>query len=1167
MLVEPLKELKEFNTLLDELKGGNTPVLVTGLTDTQRVHVAYAIKCLTGKKLIYIAQDELQAQRIAGDFAFFTDDAMYFPSKEIIFYKTEAKSNDITGKRLSIIEKLLYGDDVVVVLSIKSLLYRLTPPERFVRTLRTLKVGDTIDLDQFVAELMSMGYERVDMIEGKGQFSVRGGIIDFFPITEEKPYRIELFDDEIDSIRIFDVISQRTETVVDKVRLFPARELMIGQEEAKRAAGAMGKELNRQVERLKIQAPEAADRLMDKISEYIERLENGINFADVDLFTNYFFPDTFTLLDYAKDAIIFLDEPDKIKQAAEAFELGFQEDFKALLQKGEVLPGQASLMITYDEVVSSIKAAPVVIYNPFMKSLSGFSPKSFVSFTARTMHPFHYKMDMLVDELSLWKRMDYRVVLLSGDQNRGLSLCDNLAKEGIMCQYQEKTEGIIQKGQIVVVPGTLSKGFEYPDIRFVVVADEEIFGTSRKKKGFVISKENRIKSFAELKPGDYVVHVNHGIGRYVGINKIQVDGVTRDYLYIQYAGADKLYVPVDQLDMVQKYIGSEDTPPKLSKLGGSEWARTKAKVKQSIKNIASELIRLYAERSAMKGFAYPEDTPWQKQFEDQFPYEETPDQLRAIEEVKADMESDKVMDRLLCGDVGYGKTEVAIRAAFKAAISGKQVAVLCPTTILAEQHYNTFSKRFEDFPIRVDMLSRFRSKERQKETIKGIKDGTVDVVIGTHRLLQKDVVFHDLGLLIIDEEQRFGVRHKERIKQLKKNVDVLTLTATPIPRTLYMSLLNIRDMSVLENPPGERFPVQTYVVEYNDALIRDAILKELSRGGQVYFVYNRVASIHNMAIYLSQLVPEASIAIAHGQMGEKQLENVMMQFYEGKYDILLCTTIIETGLDIPNVNTIIVYDADHFGLSQLYQLRGRVGRSNRLAYAYFTYRKDKVLSQEAEKRLEAIKEFTEFGAGFKLALRDLEIRGAGNILGAEQHGHMMSVGYDMYMRLMDEAIKELKGQPVERDIEVSIDLNVNAYIDESYIPGEEQRLEMYKRIASINDKDDIMDVEDELVDRYGDVPQVTRNLISIAYIRCLARNIGIISITQKEDMVVFYLKEAVYLPDFILKEYKGKLYYSSTEDKPHISLRVSQKPSMMLKEVQDFLTKLRDVQQPVAMAQ
>ncbi|SHF13076.1 transcription-repair coupling factor [Caldanaerobius fijiensis DSM 17918] len=1167
MLIEPLKELKEFNALLNDLTSGNTPVLATGLTDTQRVHVAYAISRITGKRILYIAQDELHARKIAGDFAFFTDNVGYFPSKEIMFYKTDAKSNELTEKRLSVIEKLLYGDDMIIVASIKSLLNRLTPPDRFKQALKTLKIGDTLDLSKFAADLVSMGYERVDMIEGKGQFSIRGGIVDFFPITEEKPYRVELFDDEIDSIRIFDVVSQRTEDVVDSVRLFPSRELMVTQDDIKRATDVISKELSKQVEKLKVHVPDAAQRLSDKISEYIERLENGADFADIDLFINYFFADTATLLDYIGDAIIFVDEPDKIKQTAEAHMFEFQEDFKTFLQKGEVLPGQASLMAPYDEVASRIQSGPVVIYNPFMRSLSGFSPKSFVSFTARSMHPFHYKMDMLVDELNVWQNMNYRVVLLSGDQNRGVSLCDNLIREGIRCQYREKAEGNIQKGQVIVVPGTLSNGFEYPDIRFVVVSDEEIFGTARKKRSFIVKKEGRIKSFAELKPGDYVVHVNHGIGRYVGINKIQVDGVTRDYLYIQYAGADKLYVPVDQLDMIQKYIGSEDAPPKLSKLGGSEWARTKSKVKQSIKNIASELIKLYAERSAMKGYAYPQDTPWQRQFEDQFPYEETPDQLRAIEEVKADMESDKVMDRLLCGDVGYGKTEVAIRAAFKAAISGKQVAVLCPTTILAEQHYNTFSNRFKDFPIKVDMLSRFRSKERQKETIKGIKDGTVDVVIGTHRLLQKDVVFHDLGLLIIDEEQRFGVRHKERIKQLKKNVDVLTLTATPIPRTLYMSLLNIRDMSVLENPPGERFPVQTYVVEYNDALIRDAILKELNRGGQVYFVYNRVASINNMATYLAQLVPEASIAVAHGQMSEKQLENVMMQFYEGKYDILLCTTIIETGLDIPNVNTIIVYDADNFGLSQLYQLRGRVGRSNRLAYAYFTYRKDKVLSQEAEKRLEAIKEFTEFGSGFKLALRDLEIRGAGNILGAEQHGHMMSVGYDMYMRLMEEAIKELKGEPVEKDVEVSVDLSVNAYIDENYIPGEEQRLEMYKKIAAISSKDDVMDVEDELLDRFGDVPQVTRNLITIAYIKCLARSTGIVSITQRGDMVVLYLKDPIYLPDYILKEYKSRLYYNA-EEKPYISLKVSQKPSMMLKELQDFLVKLKQLQdQPVAVAQ
>ncbi|HHY03728.1 MAG TPA: transcription-repair coupling factor, partial [Thermoanaerobacterales bacterium] len=725
-------------------------------------------------------------------------------------------------------------------------------------------------------------------------------------------------------------------------------------------------------------------------------------------------------------------------------------------------------------------------------------------FKFQSMTRFYGKLDLLVDEISRLKRKKYRIAILSGNSARGKQLVHALQEKKIMASFTEKVVDEIVPGQVIVMPGTLEQGFEVPEIGFAIISDVEVYGRPSKHKPRQKSpiRGKKITSHQQLRAGDYVVHITHGIGKYLGVKSLEVGGCIKDYFTISYQGGDKLYVPTDQVDLIQKYIVSGGARPKLNKLGGNDWNKAKSKVQQSVKEMAEELIKLYAARESVKGFSFSKDTPWQKEFEDMFPYEETPDQLVAINDVKKDMESERPMDRLLCGDVGYGKTEVALRGAFKAVMDSKQVAVLVPTTILAEQHYHTFSERFSSFPVRVEVISRFKSVSEQKKIITDLKTGQIDIIIGTHRLLQKDVKFKDLGFLIIDEEQRFGVSHKEKIKRLKKNVDVLTLTATPIPRTLHMAMSGVRDMSIIETPPEDRFPIQTYVVEHNESLIRDAIIRELSRGGQVYYVYNRVETILEEMHKLQKLVPEARMAVAHGQMNEDELEDVMLGFYDHKFDVLVCTTIIETGLDIPNVNTLIITSADKLGLAQLYQLRGRVGRSSRQAFAYLTYRRDKVLSEAAEKRLSAIREFTEFGAGFKIALKDLEIRGAGNLLGAEQHGHMMTVGYDLYCKLLSQAVKELKGEKEEPEVQPVIELNVSAYISDEYIEDMSQKMEIYRRIAAVSSLEEAADLEEEVEDRFGDIPEATRNLINISRLKVLAKKLNISSIIQQGDMFI-----------------------------------------------------------------
>jgi len=1098
--IEPLLELEEYNRLLAAVRESKHPVSIIGPSESQKAHISYALCRHCGRKGVFVAFNEMQARRLFEDFSFFAgDDVIFFPTKEIMLYDVEAKSYDTVFQRIAALDKISRGEYSFVVTSVEAVSHKLLHPEKLLRNAVTVSDHGRLDPGELVRTLAVSAYERVEFVEKKGQFAVRGGIVDIFPVNADSPVRIEFFGDEIDSLRWFDVNTQRSIDNAESVRILPAREMIF--DSARRS------EIIRSVKSDAEKTGKRNPDLVRKINADMERLEESWYFPGIDRYIPYIIDEPCSLADYlGDDTLIFMDEPARQEQRLENLLLEHEEICKALIEKGSLLPQGTGMFFDYESIFSAVSARKPIYMNTVNADSIASKGSLSYSIPCRIIGSFQGSMDILAENLSMWKRSKSRVLILSGTRGRGERLRDSLSEKGIESVYMDDIARPAMPGQVVITRGSLHRGFEYPTIGFVVISDDEIFGRDRKKAARSQGKYKGrpISLFTELAVGDYVVHQTHGIGQYVGLEKLTVEGIKKDYLKIRYQDGAYLYIPTNQMDLIQKYIGTEGKQPKINKLGGSDWLKTKTRVKESLKKLAGELIKLYAQRAALKGFEYSRDTVWQKQFEEQFPYEETEDQLRCIDEIKRDMESEKVMDRLLCGDVGFGKTEVAIRAVFKAVMDGRQVAYLVPTTVLAQQHYNNFVERMKDFPVTVEMLSRFRTRAEQKRILRDVKSGKVDVLIGTHRLLQKDIQFKNLGLLVIDEEQRFGVSHKERLKNISPEVDVLTLTATPIPRTLHMSLTGIRDISVIEDPPEERYPVQTYVMEYNRDVIRDAIIRELARQGQVFYLYNRVRTIDAKAAEVQDMVPDARVAVAHGQMDERELEDIMMSFIKGEFDILVCTTIIESGLDMPNVNTIIVEDADKMGLAQLYQLRGRVGRSNRLAYAYITYRKDKIISEVAEKRLQAIKEFTELGSGFRIAMRDMEIRGAGNLLGPEQHGHMESVGYDMYCRLLDEAVRELRGEPPRKEeAEVTIDINIDAYIDDSYIGNESRKIEMYKKIAAICDENDVIDIEDELTDRYGEIPAPVRNLIKVAHIKAIARFLGISSVTEKKDSVIF----------------------------------------------------------------
>lgn len=1101
--------MDNYNKMLSHISKGNKAVCATGLIDSQKPHMMYGVTSHVKKPIMVVTYNENRAKQISDDLKFLSaeETVSIYPAQDVLFYGADVRSADITVERMMIKNALLQGDKVTIVTSVEALVKKTMTKESLAGSILEFEVGQIIELTELQKSLVQMGYERTSLVENVGQFAIRGGIIDIYPVTAQCVYRIELWDDEIDSIRSVNPYSQRSIDKEDQVRILPMEEQLDGADDS---------------------------------------LENNVMLLD------YIHPDT----------IIIIDEPIKVRDKCERVNVEFETSIKDRLENKEIESNQISAIFNYEEILLMFKKYKIFIMMNLEHKIEDYDIVYKTSFKIYENTTFYKSFELLEKDLKMWKKSKKRIILFAGVQARALRLVDELEERGISCSYSNNLTDPIVPGQVVITRGALSKGFVYEEIGLVVISDKDLFGKEKKKrKRGKKHKGSKIESFVELKAGDYIVHENHGIGVFNGIEKMVVDGISKDYLKIGYANEGVLYVNINQMDMIQKYIGAEGKKPKLSKLGGQEWKKVKARAKRATQELAKELIQLYAKREASKGFVYSQDTPWQKEFEETFPYEETDDQLQAIEDVKNDMETDKVMDRLLCGDVGYGKTEVAIRAAFKAVQDSKQVVYLVPTTILAQQHYNLFVERMKNFPVKVELLSRFRTPKQIKESLVNIERGSADIVIGTHRVLSKDVKFKDLGLVLVDEEQRFGVTHKERLKKLRSNVDVLTLTATPIPRTLHMSLVGIRDMSLLEDPPLERHPIQTYVMAYSPEFVKDAIIRELSRGGQVYFLYNRVGSIDKVALEIQKMVPEANVAFAHGQMGERELESIMLDFIEGEIDVLVCTTIIETGLDVANTNTIIIQDADRMGLSQLYQLRGRVGRSNKIAYAYLMYKKDRVLPEIAEKRLQAIKQFTQFGSGFKIAMRDLEIRGAGNLLGDKQHGHMDAIGYDLYSKLLKNAVIEEQGEALEEEFETSVEIDINAYIPPRYIEDEMQKIDIYKKISLIRNGEDYNEIQEEIEDRYGDLPQTVQNLLDVALIKGMAHDLDMTSVVVKQNEVIFNFRQDARLDPTGIPElvglYKGALKFKAGEESYFILTDISKYKDSLPSYIKNVLQEMK----------
>lgn len=1072
----PLQGLAEFEQIKEKSKTNKGILQVSGCMESQKSHLMYGLSGIAPYRLI-LAEDERRAREIYEDYRFYDRKVYSYPAKDLLFFQADIHGNLLIRQRMKVIKALLEEKELTVVTSIDGCMDFLESLEKIKEQLIHYESDSTVDTEQLKNQLVALGYERVGQVEMPGQFSVRGGIVDIYCLTEENPWRIQLWGDEIDSIRSFDPESQRSLENLEELTIYPA-----------------------------------VEHIGDK---------DMVSFLD-------YFPEERT--------IIFLDEPNRLTEKGGAVEEEYRQSRMHREEKGSRnLP--ENWLCSFEQLQKELNKRNCISVCALEPKQAGWKVREKFYLEVKSISAYNNSFELLVKDLHQYKKQGYRIALLSGSRTRAERLAKDLQEEGLAAFYGQDYDREICPGEIMVVYGHAKKGFEYPLIKFAVMTESDIFGQEQKKKKKKNYSGSRIQDFAELSIGDFVVHEKHGLGIYRGIEKVEVDRIVKDYIKIEYRGGSNLYIPATQLDCLQKYSGADASKaPKLNKLGTQEWNKTKSKVRGAVKNIAKELVELYAVRQEKEGYVCGPDTVWQREFEEMFPYEETEDQLSAIEDAKRDMESTRIMDRLICGDVGYGKTEVALRAAFKEVQESRQVAYLAPTTILAQQIYNTFVQRMKEFPVHVELLCRFRTPAQQKKAIEDLKKGQVDVIIGTHRILSKDVQFKNLGLLIVDEEQRFGVTHKEKIKQLKKDVDVLTLTATPIPRTLHMSLIGIRDMSVLEEPPMDRMPIQTYVMEYDEETVREAINRELRRGGQVYYVYNRVTDIADVALRIAKLVPDARVDFAHGQMSERELENVMYSFVNGDIDVLVSTTIIETGLDISNVNTMIIHDSDRYGLSQLYQLRGRIGRSNRTAYAFLMYRKNVMLKETAEKRLAAIREYTDLGSGFKIAMRDLELRGAGNLLGAQQHGHMNAVGYDLYCKMLNEAVKEAKGIHTMEDFETSVDLNVDAYIPDSYISNEFQKLDIYKRIAGIETQQDYDDMLEELLDRFGEPGKAVLNLLAIAKLKAIAHQGYVTEIKQTGKTVRFTLYEKARLntegfPALMQKYRRGLQFKNEQEPK------------------------------------
>ena len=1110
-LTAPLAELAEFQALKLKMKGNKGILQVSGCMESQKVHLMYSISKAVDHVFI-LAENDLKAKELFDDYRFYDPDVLLYPAKDLLFYQADIHSNQLDRQRMQVLKAISEEKKTTVILSMGGVMDCIPSKKLLKSRIMTLGLDEELDLEEFKRQMVDMGYERTAQVEMPGQFSVRGGIVDIYPLTEEMPVRIELWGDEIDSIRTFDAESQRSLEELELLQIYPATDKL----------------------------PDVNEQNLDTILSYSDR----------------------------EKTLFLLDEPNRLEESGLVLEKEFRESMeRRLLQEHLLVENEVKVEIRgFKQLQGWLNGCNCISFSAIEHRQKDWKIQEHFIFSAQSASSYNNSFELLVKDLMRWKKSGYRVVLLSGSRTRAERLAKDLQDNELNAFFSADGSRAVMPGEAMVVYGHTSRGFEYPMIKFVLITEGDIFGREKKKKKKQKTYSGtKIASFNELSIGDYVVHESHGLGIYRGIEKIEVDHIMKDYIKIEYNGSN-LYILATQLDALQKYAGSDAAkPPKLNKLGGQDWQKTKKRVKSAVKDIAKDLVALYAERQATAGFQYGPDTVWQREFEEMFPFEETEDQAAAIEATKRDMESRKIMDRLVCGDVGYGKTEIAIRAAFKAVQESKQVVYLVPTTILAQQHYNTFVQRMKDFPVRVDLLCRFRTPTQQKKTITDLKKGYVDIVIGTHRVLSKDVQFKDLGLLIIDEEQRFGVTHKEKIKTLKKDIDVLTLTATPIPRTLHMSLIGIRDLSVLEEPPMDRMPIQTYVMEYNEELVREAICRELNRDGQVYYVYNRVNDIGEVASRISKLVPEARVEFAHGQMQERELEKIMYNFINGEIDVLVSTTIVETGLDISNANTMIIHDADQMGLSQLYQLRGRVGRSNRTAYAFLMYRRNKMLKEVAEKRLAAIREFTELGSGIKIAMRDLEIRGAGNLLGAQQHGHMEAVGYDLYCKMLNEAVLEAKGIRQEsEDFETVVDINTDAFIPNSYISNEFQKLDIYKRIAGIETDEEYEEMIDELMDRFGEPPRSVQNLLAIANIKAAAHKAYLREIKQRgnEFQLTVYEKPGLdteQIPEFV-KSFGGCVQLRVAGKNPYFLYKMENTDNM-LKQLKEFAVKLAQLRE------
>ena len=1140
LLTQILSGVPEFPRLLAALDSGGCPAAVSGLSAVHRAHFAAGIWQQTGRPVVLLCADETEADRLAEDLTAFTGQAVRrLSARDFTFHNAAVVSRQWEHRRLSALRALAAGESPLTVCTVESLLQRTLPRTLLTQCAQMLRVGESHDLPELAERLSAAGYTRCEQVEGVGQFALRGGILDVFSPAFDRPVRAEFFGDEIDSMGLFDVSSQRRTVNLREAEILPASEVL--PQFAPGGFPGLLEALDGLIARVEKSKP-SHPALLATLNEDRERFQAGVAFPAVDRYLALIYPQMATAADYLpEDAVVLFCESPRVAERAKHYLWRLEEDVKTLLEGGQVSGELAVYARTMEELCRVLGDYPVCFLDAFASSSYPLRPRVMLDVMAKQLPSYGASLETAAGDLRHYQGAGFGAVVLAGGEQRCLNLQSLLREEKVRSAVDFALHDLPGPGQAVLCVGGLSAGFEYPDAKLAVLTEGRP-AAPRKPRPKKQTNRQKLDSYADLSPGDLVVHEHHGIGRYVGMVKMTADGVQKDYVKINYAGADVLYVPATQLDLVSKYIGAGENveAKKLSKLGGADWEKAKTRAKKAVADLAKGLIQLYAERQRLPGYAFSPDSPWQKEFEDQFEYTETDDQLRCIAEIKRDMEKAAPMDRLLCGDVGYGKTEVAFRAIMKCVLDGKQAAILAPTTVLARQHYLTAKRRFAKFPVEIDVVSRFRTAGQMRATLQKLQAGKIDLLIGTHRLFQKDVKFKDLGLLVVDEEQRFGVAHKEKLKELSKQVDVLTLSATPIPRTLNMALSGIRDMSTLEEPPQDRLPVQTYVLEHDWGVLADAMRRELERGGQVYYLHNRVETIERTAARIQALLPEARIGVGHGKMTQEELSDVMSHMTDGDLDILVCTTIIETGIDIPNANTLIIEDADHLGLAQLHQIRGRVGRSARRASAYMTYRRGKVLTEVAAKRLGAIREFAEFGSGFKIAMRDLEIRGAGNVLGPEQSGFLLSVGYDMYLKLLEEAVLEERGEKPELRAECAADLTVAASIPDRYVPSPEQRMDLYRRIARIRSEEEADDLVDELVDRYGDPPRPVNNLISVALLRAAAAKCGVTEIAQRGERLNFTLRD----PDLARVSaiagrpaYRGRLLFSAG-DKPYLSLKV-----------------------------